>query len=64
MIERLSIFLTPPGTKILRILAPEGGTTRGSGEATPGLIRRDSLRTAVCQSWKVRSYSTYSATKD
>lgn len=36
LIQCLFGFLTPPGTKILRILPPEDGTTRGSGEATPG----------------------------
>jgi hypothetical protein len=33
--------------KVLCIVAPEDGTTRGSGDATPGLILRDSLITAV-----------------
>jgi hypothetical protein len=33
--------------KVLSICALEDGTTRGSGEATLGLIQSDSLMTAV-----------------
>jgi hypothetical protein len=39
--------------KVLCIIAPEDGTTRGSGDATPGLILRDSLMTAVYESREV-----------
>lgn len=39
---------TKAGTCAPSILAPEAGTILRSGEATPGLMRRDSLITAVC----------------
>jgi hypothetical protein len=48
-------FLTPPGTKTLRILAPEHSTTRGSGEAAPGLTRSDSYEQQSVIKWP--SYS-------
>lgn len=46
-------YLTLPGMKVLCIVAPEDGTTRGSGDATPGLILRDSLTTAVYETREV-----------
>lgn len=42
------LVLTPPGMEIPSRVTPEAGTTRGSGDATPGLILKDSLITAVC----------------
>lgn len=41
------VFLTPPGTKTLCIVAPRNGTTCGSGDPTPGLIPSDSFKTVV-----------------
>lgn len=41
--------LTPPGINLPEIVAPPAGTTLGRGDATPGLIRIDSLITAVCE---------------
>lgn len=46
-------YLTPPEMKVLCIVAPEDGTTRGNGDATPGFILRDSLITAVYESREV-----------
>ena len=40
-------WLTPPGMNLLFSSVPEAGTTRGSGDATPGLILSDSLTTAL-----------------
>ena len=39
---------TPPGTNFPAKVAPTGGTTRGNGENTPGLILMDSLITPIC----------------
>lgn len=46
--------------KLLCIVAPGDGTTRGSGDATPGLILRDSLITAV---YKLREVSMLNCNK-
>ena len=40
-------WLTPPGMNLSFNSVPEAGTTRGRGDATPGLILSDSLITAL-----------------
>jgi hypothetical protein len=47
-LRETGLRLTNAGTCAPSILAPGVGTTLRSGEATPGLMRRDSLMTAVC----------------
>src|SRR6266516_1446555 len=39
--------IVPPGTLTDEMVAPPGGTTRRRGDATPGVMRRDSFITAV-----------------
>lgn len=43
----IPVIHTPPGICLPLNMVPEAGTTRGRGDATPGLILRDSLMTAV-----------------
>ena len=43
----MTVALTPPGMAVPEIFAPPGGTTRVNGLVTFGVIRKDSLITAV-----------------